>query len=118
VENLRELYATAGVLLVDAQGHGIIAAKIASTIHEPCSVHAVGAGPQRTITPRLFEQLNLRLAQSATARNAWAGTWMQARARLPRCCMRDPFHRAISFCQFRPSAPTGVFDKVQEVHGG
>ena len=33
-EDLRELYSTAGVLLVDAQGHGIIAAKIASTVHE------------------------------------------------------------------------------------
>ena len=33
-EDLRELYTTAGVLLVDAQGHGIIAAKIASTVHD------------------------------------------------------------------------------------
>src|SRR5215471_4937040 len=33
-EHLRELYATAGVLLVDAQGHGIISAKIASTVHD------------------------------------------------------------------------------------
>ena len=33
-EDLRELYSTAGVLLVDAQGHGIIAAKIASTVHD------------------------------------------------------------------------------------
>src|SRR5713101_3417691 len=30
-EDLRELYSTAGVLMVDAQGHGIISAKIAST---------------------------------------------------------------------------------------
>jgi serine phosphatase RsbU (regulator of sigma subunit) len=33
-EDLRELCSTAGVLLVDAQGHGIIAAKIASTVHD------------------------------------------------------------------------------------
>jgi hypothetical protein len=33
-ENLQELYTTAGVLLVDAQGHGIISAKIASTVHD------------------------------------------------------------------------------------
>ena len=32
-EVLKELYTTAGVLLVDAQGHGIISAKIASTGH-------------------------------------------------------------------------------------
>jgi len=33
-EDLRELCSTAGVLLVDAQGHGIISAKIASTVHD------------------------------------------------------------------------------------
>jgi hypothetical protein len=33
-ENLHELYTTAGILLVDAQGHGSIAAKIASTVHD------------------------------------------------------------------------------------
>src|SRR5260370_6792783 len=33
-EDLHELYSTAGVLLVDAQGHGIISAKIASTVHD------------------------------------------------------------------------------------
>jgi hypothetical protein len=33
-EVLRELRTTAGVLLVDAQGHGLISAKIASTVHD------------------------------------------------------------------------------------
>src|SRR3977135_3119047 len=33
-ETLYELYSTAGVLLVDAQGHGLISAKIASTVHD------------------------------------------------------------------------------------
>jgi hypothetical protein len=33
-EDLRDLYSTAGVLVVDAQGHGIISAKIASTVHD------------------------------------------------------------------------------------
>src|SRR5689334_19078178 len=33
-ENLAGLYETAGILLVDAQGHGIISAKIASTVHD------------------------------------------------------------------------------------
>lgn len=42
-EDLQSLYTTAGVLLVDAQGHDIISAKIASTVHDniPC-VHAFG----------------------------------------------------------------------------
>ena len=33
-EELRDLYSTAGVLVVDAQGHGVISAKIASTVHD------------------------------------------------------------------------------------
>src|SRR6201988_123581 len=32
-EDLRELYSTAGVLVVDAQGHGITLAKIGATVH-------------------------------------------------------------------------------------
>jgi serine phosphatase RsbU (regulator of sigma subunit) len=70
-EDLRELYTTAGVLLVDAQGHGIISAKIASTVHD--SFHALMLAEldrRGRTTPELFEKLNLRLAQSVTARNA------------------------------------------------
>jgi serine phosphatase RsbU (regulator of sigma subunit) len=37
-ENLRGLLTTAGILLVDAQGHGIIAAKIASTVMTHCTL--------------------------------------------------------------------------------
>jgi serine phosphatase RsbU (regulator of sigma subunit) len=70
-QDLHELYTTAGVLLVDAQGHGIISAKIASTVHD--TFHALMLSELdrygRT-TPELFENLNLRLAQSVTARNA------------------------------------------------
>src|SRR5437667_10142223 len=70
-EDLRELYTTAGVLLVDAQGHGIISAKIASTVHD--TFHALMLSELdrygRT-TLELFENINLRLAQSVTARNA------------------------------------------------
>ena len=70
-EDLRELYDTAGVLLVDAQGHGIISAKIASTVHD--TFHALmlaGLDHRGKTTPELFERVNLRLAQSVTARNA------------------------------------------------
>src|SRR5215472_740113 len=70
-EDLRHLYETAGVLLVDAQGHGIIAAKIASTVHD--TFHALMLSEldhHGKTTPELFERLNLRLALSATARNA------------------------------------------------
>jgi serine phosphatase RsbU (regulator of sigma subunit) len=70
-EDLRDLYLTAGVLVVDAQGHGIISAKIASTVHD--TFHALmltDLDRSGKTTPMLFENLNLRLAQSVTARNA------------------------------------------------
>jgi serine phosphatase RsbU (regulator of sigma subunit) len=70
-EELRELYSTAGVLVVDAQGHGIISAKIASTVHD--TFHALmltELDRYGRTTPMLLENLNLRLAQSVTARNA------------------------------------------------
>jgi serine phosphatase RsbU (regulator of sigma subunit) len=70
-EDLRELYTTAGVLLVDAEGHGIIAAKIASTVHD--TFHALMLAEldlHGKTTPELFDRINLRLAQSVTARNA------------------------------------------------
>jgi serine phosphatase RsbU (regulator of sigma subunit) len=70
-DNLRKLYTTAGVLLVDAQGHGIVSAKIASTVHD--TLHALMLSEldrYGKTTPELFESINLRLAQSVTARNA------------------------------------------------
>jgi len=70
-EYLQELHTTAGVLLVDAQGHGIISAKIASTVHE--TFHAfMLAELDRSgkTTTDMFEKINLRLGQSVTARNA------------------------------------------------
>jgi serine phosphatase RsbU (regulator of sigma subunit) len=70
-QELRDLYSTAGVLIVDAQGHGIISAKIASTVHD--TFHALmltELDRYGRTTPMLLENLNLRLAQSVTARNA------------------------------------------------
>jgi serine phosphatase RsbU (regulator of sigma subunit) len=72
-EDLRALYSTAGVLVVDAQGHDIISAKIASTVHD--TFHALmltELDRYGRTTPRLFENINLRLAQSVTARNQLA----------------------------------------------
>ncbi len=70
-EDLHDLYSTAGVLLVDAQGHGIISAKIASTVHD--TFHALMLSEldhHGKTTPELFEEINVRLAHSVTARNA------------------------------------------------
>jgi serine phosphatase RsbU (regulator of sigma subunit) len=70
-ENLNELYTTAGVLLVDAQGHGSIAAKIASTVHDTFHTAMLfELDSNGKTTADLFEIINLRLAQSVTARNA------------------------------------------------
>jgi serine phosphatase RsbU (regulator of sigma subunit) len=70
-EDLRKLYTTAGVLLVDAEGHSVIAAKIASTVHD--TFHALMLSDLDRwgkTTTELFQRLNLRLALSVTARNA------------------------------------------------
>ena len=70
-EVLDELYTTAGVLIVDAQGHGIISAKIASTVHDTFHAFILSELDQNgKVTPEFFENINLRLALSVTARNA------------------------------------------------
>jgi serine phosphatase RsbU (regulator of sigma subunit) len=80
-EDLRELYSTAGVLLVDAQGHGIISAKIASTVHDAFHALMLSELDHRgKTTPGLFGRINLRFAQSVTARNA-LGRSLQDNAR-------------------------------------
>jgi len=59
------------VLLVDAQGHGIISAKIASTVHDTFHAFMLSELDRSgKTTPQFFEKINLRLAQSVTARNA------------------------------------------------
>lgn len=70
-EDLHELCSMAGVLLVDAQGHGIIPAKIASTVHDTFHAFMLSELDHHgKTTPELFENINLRLALSVTARNA------------------------------------------------
>lgn len=70
-EDLQELYSTAGVLVVDAQGHGIISAKIASTVHDTFHALMLSELDHRgKTTAELFQRINLRLALSVTARNA------------------------------------------------
>lgn len=70
-EDLHNLFTTAGVLIVDAEGHEIISAKIASTVHD--TFHALMLSEldeHGKTTPDFFERINLRLAHSVTARNA------------------------------------------------
>ncbi|MGZ4814402.1 MAG: PP2C family protein-serine/threonine phosphatase [Terriglobales bacterium] len=70
-EDLHELYNMAGVLVVDAQGHGIISAKIASTVHDTFQAFMLSELDRRgKTTIDMFEKINLRLGQSVTARNA------------------------------------------------
>lgn len=70
-EVLEDLRITAGVLLVDAQGHGVISAKIASTVHDTFHAFMLSELDRYgKTTPGFFEKINLRLAHSITARNA------------------------------------------------
>jgi serine phosphatase RsbU (regulator of sigma subunit) len=70
-EDLHELYSTAGVLVVDAEGHGIISAKIASTVHDTFHALMLSELDHRgKTTAELFQRINLRLALSVSARNA------------------------------------------------
>ena len=72
---------------MDAQGHGIISAKIASTVHD--TFHAFMLSEldhSGKTTPSFFEKINLRLAESVTARNAWDAIRMTIRAKSPPCC--------------------------------
>src|SRR5271169_6291630 len=69
-EDLQSLYTTAGVLLVDAQGHDIISAKIASTVHDTFHASMLSELDRNgKTTPEMFERINLRLAESVIARN-------------------------------------------------
>jgi len=69
-EDLQELPTTAGVLLVDAQGHDIISAKIASTVHDTFQAFMLSDLDRNgKTTPDMFEKINLRLAESVIARN-------------------------------------------------
>ena len=103
-EDLRELYTTAGVLLVDAQGHGVISAKIASTVHD--TFHALMLSEldrHGKTTPELFERINLRLAQSVTARNALGRT-------------EKEFAREIATLIYGEVRPSGYFRFVNFGH--
>jgi serine phosphatase RsbU (regulator of sigma subunit) len=74
-EDLNALFNLAGVLLVDAQGHGIISAKIASTVHDTFHAFTLSELDRRgKTTVDLFEKINLRLAHSVSARNALGRT--------------------------------------------
>jgi serine phosphatase RsbU (regulator of sigma subunit) len=69
-EDLQSLYTTAGVLLVDAQGHDIISAKIASTVHDTFHAFMLSDLDRNgRTTPEMFERINSRLGESITARN-------------------------------------------------
>ena len=70
-EVLPDLHNMAGVLLVDAQGHGVVSAKIASTVHDTFHAFMLTELDRRgRTTMEMFEKINLRLAHSKTARNA------------------------------------------------
>jgi len=117
-EELRDLYSTAGVLIVDAQGHGIISAKIASTVHD--TFHALmltELDRYGRTTPMLLENLNLRLAQSVTARNA-LGVSEKERAREIATMVYGELRPGghFRFANFGHPPPLVFFRGVPQVH--
>jgi serine phosphatase RsbU (regulator of sigma subunit) len=101
---LHELYTTAGVLLVDAQGHGIISAKIASTVHDTFHAFMLSELDRNgKTTPDMFEKINLRLAQSVTARNTLG-------------CDKDDNAREIATMLYGEIRPSGHFRFVNFGH--
>lgn len=123
-EDLHELYTTAGVLLVDAQGHGILSAKIASTVHD--TFHALMLSEldrHGKTTPQLFEEVNLRLAQSVSARNALGRSEMENAREIATMLygeVRPRGHfRFVNFGHPPPlvfSAEFGKFVKIDQQH--
>src|SRR5438105_3367123 len=108
-EDVHELYETAGVLLVDAQGHGIISAKIASTVHDTFHALMLAELDRRgKTTPELFERLNLRLAQSVTARNALGISEKESAQEIATMLYGSTPSWLFSIRQFRTSSPTSV----------
>jgi hypothetical protein len=118
-EALQDLNSTAGVLLVDAQGHGLIAAKIASTVHD--TFHALMLSEldrHGTTTPELFENLNLRLAHSVTARNA-LGISERENAREIATMLYGEVHPYgyFRFVKFWAPAPTRILSRISQICG-
>jgi len=119
-EDLRELYTTAGVLLVDAQGHGIISAKIASTVHDTFhSLMLSELDHSGKTSPGFFEKINLRLAQSVTARNA-LGRDPNDSAREIATMLYGEIHpggnfRFVNFGHPPPLVFSAEFDKFMEI---
>ena len=118
-EDLSELFFTAGVLVVDAQGHGIIAAKIASTVHD--TFHALMLSELDhggKTTPALFERINLRVAQSVTARNALGRSEQESAQEIATMLYGElrpyGYFRFLNFGH----APNGLLSGIPQVHGG
>src|SRR5437762_9962692 len=122
-EALNDLYSTAGVLLVDAQGHGLISAKIASTVHDTFHAFMLSELDQHgRTTPELFENINLRLAHSVTARNA-LGISMRENAREIATMLYGEVHpygyfRFVNFGHPPPLVFSAEYGKFVEIDKG
>src|ERR1700736_2664707 len=119
-EDLRELYSTAGVLLVDAEGHGIIAAKIASTVHDTFHALMLSELDHRgKTTPELFERINLRLAQSVTARNALGRSEQESAQEIATMLYGEEhpygFFRFVNFGHVPPLVFSAEYRKFMEI---
>jgi len=102
---------------VDAQGHGIISAKIASTVHD--TFHALMLSEldwHGRTTRELFERINLQLARSVTARNALGRTEKES-AREIATMLYGQIHPH-GYFRFvnRTSGPARIHRGISQVH--
>jgi len=117
-EDLRELRSTAGVLLVDAEGHGIIAAKIASTVHDTFQALMLSELDHRGKTTGIVREAEpapgsiIYRAQCTRAKfDGWA-TGDRHNA-----VWRNPAIRQLSICEFRTSAATRLLCGIWQIRG-
>lgn len=120
-EDLQELHNIAGVLLVDAQGHGVISAKIASTVHDTFQAFMLSELDRRgKTTMEMFEKINLRLAHSVTARNA-LGRSEEENSREIATMLYGEVHpygyfRFVNFGHPPPLVYSAEFGRFMEIH--
>jgi len=109
-EDLHELYSTAGVLWWTPEGHGIISAKIASTVHD--TFHALMLAEldyRGKTTPELFERINLRWHSPSPLVMPWGEARKRARRNCDHALRRSSPLWLFSIREFWTSIPPLVF---------
>ena len=116
----RSLYTTAGVLLVDAQGHGIISAKIASTVHDTFhSLMLSELDHSGKTTPGSSRRSISGWRSRSLPGTRWEGTKMTIRVRSRPCSTAKSVpaghFRFVNFGHPPPLVFSAEFDRFMEI---